>query len=187
MCACKGRREGRHDLLCEGILTEAFGSVGDAPQDVLNLMQDRGRIIPGTLVKGEITEGGEVPMSDNEGPWAVVSSLYKKDLDLVAEAALRGDDSATPAGSIREAAERVGLIIDALAQLDYVNDGNAAAGAVDAVLFYIGYRAGRVTAATGIPVRGKDIKIPASHVIALIAGSMTMDQVIAEVDEELPS
>lgn len=43
-CACKGRAEGRHDLICEDILTEAFGSVANAPADVQALLRERGRL-----------------------------------------------------------------------------------------------------------------------------------------------
>lgn len=56
-CACKGRAEGRHDLLCEDILRGAFGSVGDAPRGVQALLRERGRLLPGTLIAGEITGG----------------------------------------------------------------------------------------------------------------------------------
>lgn len=59
MCACKGRDQGRHDMLCEDIITDAFGSVADAPQDVLNLMQQTGRFVPGQLAPADITAGKE--------------------------------------------------------------------------------------------------------------------------------
>ena len=49
-CACKGRRQGRHDLLCEEILRDVFGEVGNADRDILALMRDKGRIVEGTVV-----------------------------------------------------------------------------------------------------------------------------------------
>lgn len=56
-CACKGCAQGRHDLICEDILLGAFGSIGDAPRDVQALLRERGRLITGTLIAGEITGG----------------------------------------------------------------------------------------------------------------------------------
>lgn len=55
-CLCPGRAEGRHGLLCEDILRGAFGSVGDAPEDVKQLMCERGRLVPGTVTGDEMLD-----------------------------------------------------------------------------------------------------------------------------------
>ena len=54
----------------------------------------------------------------NEGHWAAVSRAYLKDLHLLTEAALRGDDSPHPSGSVQEAADRLEILIGMLPQLD---------------------------------------------------------------------
>jgi hypothetical protein len=53
-CACPGRDRGRHDFICESVLRDAFGEVGNAPQDVLDLLTAKGRLTTGGVVKGEI-------------------------------------------------------------------------------------------------------------------------------------
>jgi len=49
-CTCPGRAEGKHGLLCERLLRGAFGSVGNAPEDVKRLLRDHGRLVQGTVV-----------------------------------------------------------------------------------------------------------------------------------------
>jgi len=49
-CLCPGRDEGKHGLLCEHLLRGAFGSVANAPEDVKQLMRDRGRLVDGAVV-----------------------------------------------------------------------------------------------------------------------------------------
>jgi hypothetical protein len=46
-CACPGRAEGKHGILCEHVLRRAFGQVADAPEDVKQLMRERGRLTAG--------------------------------------------------------------------------------------------------------------------------------------------
>jgi hypothetical protein len=53
-CLCPGRAEGKHGLLCEHLLRGAFGSVGDAPEYVRQILRDKGRLVAGTVVTGEI-------------------------------------------------------------------------------------------------------------------------------------
>jgi hypothetical protein len=55
-CGCPGRAGGKHGILCENILRGAFGSVGDAPDDIKRLLADSGRLVPGTVV----TDCGEL-------------------------------------------------------------------------------------------------------------------------------
>ena len=50
-CACPGRADGGHGMLCEHILRGAFGHVGDAPEDVKRMLRDRGRLVPGSVVR----------------------------------------------------------------------------------------------------------------------------------------
>ena len=122
-------------------------------------------------------------MSENLAHWAEVSKAYKKDLDLVVGVIVGGEDNAHASVPVREALARLETLIEALSLLDQTDEKNVAA--LEAILFYIGYRAGRVMQQTGIRVRPSDIKIPASHVLALIQGGRTLDQLIAEVDVDL--
>lgn len=64
-------------------------------------------------------------------------------------------------------------------------DSHAATVATENVLFYIGYRTGKVTARLPFTPRPRDIQLPAGHILDLLAGSKTLKEVIAEVDEEL--
>jgi hypothetical protein len=65
-CACPGRAEGRHDFVCEHALRGAYGSVGDAPEDVKQLLRARHRLVTGTVVVPD--EPGAGPA---DGPAAV--------------------------------------------------------------------------------------------------------------------
>jgi hypothetical protein len=51
-CACRGRAEGRHDFICEHVLRSAFGSVGDAPEDVKQILRARSRIVTARVIDG---------------------------------------------------------------------------------------------------------------------------------------
>lgn len=53
-CLCPGRAERKHDLLCEHVLRGAFGTVGDSPADVKQMLRDEGRLVAGTVISGEI-------------------------------------------------------------------------------------------------------------------------------------
>ncbi len=57
-CACSGRDEGRHDLLCEHALRSAFGHVGNAPDDVKQLLRDENRLVSGTVVSSQVEAAG---------------------------------------------------------------------------------------------------------------------------------
>lgn len=48
-CTCPKRAEGKHGLLCEDVLRGAFGSVDNAPNDVKQMLADKGRPETGAL------------------------------------------------------------------------------------------------------------------------------------------
>lgn len=52
------------------------------------------------------------------------------------------------------------------------------------IMFYIGYRYAAVTKQLPLPFRVEDIQLPARHILALINQEKTLDEVLAEVDEE---
>lgn len=57
-CSCPGRADGRHGMLCEAVLRAAFGSLGDAPPDVLQMLRSQGKLVTGLpAAMAEITEG----------------------------------------------------------------------------------------------------------------------------------
>lgn len=54
--------------------------------------------------------------------------------------------------------------------------------AVDAILFYIGWRSGRLATRLPATVRPADTQVPARDILALIKGDKTLDQVMEESD-----
>lgn len=119
---------------------------------------------------------------DTPQHWAAVATAYKKDLDLVAGVIMSGEDNAHASAPVCEALDRLGLLIETLRQLDQSDEKNVAT--LEAVLFYIGYRAGCVSASL-FTVRPSDIQLPARDILALIRGDKTLDQLTEDVRAEL--
>lgn len=117
-------------------------------------------------------------MEENTTQWAAVSAAYMKDLNLVTDAALRGDDSPVPAGSVREASDRLMMLIEVLRLLDDTEEHDVAA--IGAILFYIGWRAGMASQRLPMKVRPQDIQVPARHILALIQGDKNLQEVLDE-------
>jgi hypothetical protein len=69
-CACPGRAEGRHDLVCERVLRGAYGSVADAPEAVKHVLRARNRLVNGTVVTPELP--GPPPAA--HGPFSTSSA-----------------------------------------------------------------------------------------------------------------
>ena len=96
---------------------------------------------------------------------------------------MRGDASAHSSGSVAEAADRLDSLLKILTGLDDTKEQNVSA--IEAVLFYIGWRAGAVNARLPLTVRPRDIVVPARDIIGLIQHTRTLDQVVAEAEENL--
>lgn len=66
-------------------------------------------------------------------------------------------------------------------------DSHTATVAVEGILFYIGWRAGRVAQRLPLTVlRPADIQVPARDILALIQGDKTLDEILEEAERELP-
>ena len=65
------------------------------------------------------------------------------------------------------------------------HDSHADTAAMENVLFYIGYRTGKLADRLPFTPRITEIQLPSRHILALIQGSKTLDEVLAEVEEEL--
>jgi len=66
----------------------------------------------------------------------------------------------------------------------HTHDSQADTAAVQNIVFYIGYRAGIATERLPLVVRPSDIQIPARDILDLIQGLRTLEQVVADADEE---
>lgn len=122
-------------------------------------------------------------MATEDGHWAAVSRDYVKDLKLVTEAALSGDDSRYTSGSVAEAAGRLETLLAVLPQMDETEGQDSAS--IREILLYIGWRAAKVSARLPLTLRPRDIKVPARDILDLIEGEKTLDQVLAEAEENL--
>jgi hypothetical protein len=68
----------------------------------------------------------------------------------------------------------------------HVGDSHQNTKAVEDLLAYIGYRAGRLARALPFAASARDIQLPARDVLALVMHEKTLDEVIAQVDEDIP-
>jgi hypothetical protein len=67
----------------------------------------------------------------------------------------------------------------------HAGDSHRATQATEGILFYIGFRAAKLAERLPVPVRPADIQLPARDILALIQGNKSLDQLIAEVEDEL--
>jgi hypothetical protein len=64
-------------------------------------------------------------------------------------------------------------------------DSHAATKATENILFYIGWRAGRLTERMPMTVRPADIQVPARDIIDLITGGKTIEEILGAAEDEL--
>ncbi len=96
---------------------------------------------------------------------------------------MRGDDNPHASGSLIEAADRLETLLAVLSQLDETDEQNGVS--IHKILLYIGWRAAKVSARLPLTLRPRDIQVPARDIIDLIQGDKTLDQVLAEAEENL--
>lgn len=78
-CRCAGRDLGRHGLLCERLLRDAFGDLGNAPDDIKTRLRERGTVVPDTPPGGHVRNPGKTPAPRRARMMPVPGAVWSPD------------------------------------------------------------------------------------------------------------